>query len=167
MNAKIAAAHLTQPHGLKGQLKAKILLENATLLQKGPLETSREGLTLTVTKIQPQPGGTALLTLAESADRTTAESFQGLTLFIARSALPQPSENEVYLHDLLQKQVLSPTGDTLGTVTALRETPGHDHLEITLPGGKTVLVPAHPECFEDLAAPTLTLTGLGHQLATL
>ncbi len=165
--AHIAAAYLTQPHGLKGHLKAKVLLENPELLQSGPLATSREGLTLTVTQIKLQPGGMALLTLAECGDRTAAESLKGLTLLIPRDILPPTAEDEIYLHDLLQKPVVSPTGAPMGMVTELRSTPTQDYLELKRPDGKTTLIPAHADYFEDLAATPLVLTDLGLQVAEL
>ena len=165
--APIPAAYLMQPHGLKGHLKAKVLLENPELLQGGPLGTSREDLTLTVTQIKLQPGGTALLTLAECGDRTTAEALKGLTLYISRDSLPPAADGEVYLHDLLHKPVQSPEKMPLGTVAALRSTLVHDYLELSLAGGKTALIPAHLDYFEDLTATPLTLTDLGQQLTEL
>lgn len=51
------------------------------------------------------------------ADRTAAEKLVGAEVFVAKTDLPPHGENEVYLVDMLGYEVLSPTGENLGTVT--------------------------------------------------
>ena len=157
----LPAAKLLNAHGLKGAIKAKIMLEHPEFMVGHTLSTSREGLTLTVTKVQAASSGrgrdNAILHLKESTTRESAEALGGVMVYLPKELVPPPPEGEVYLRDLVGKPVLKPDGTPAGTVKSIMDNPAHPILELET--GQ--LVPAHPEFIGDLAASHLVLTETG------
>ena len=64
-----------------------------------------------------------LIAFAEVADRNAAELWRGRYLLVPASEVPPPSEDEVYLHELVGMRVDLQDGSTLGTVEELYELP--------------------------------------------
>lgn len=159
----IPAAILLGPHGLKGAVKAKGQLENPDHLKGKTLPTSREGLTLTVTRWQEAARNQWILQFKETQKREDAETLHGVTLYLPKDALPPAKEGEVYFMDLVGRPVSDITGKPVGKVTAVLDTKAHPLLE--LENGK--LIPAHGEFIDDLAATPLQLTEIGTELLTL
>lgn len=55
------------------------------------------------------------------ADRTAAERLVNMQLFIARAQLPEPDEDEFYLHDLIGLRAEGPDGGVLGPVSQVHD----------------------------------------------
>ena len=70
-------------------------------------------------------------------DQAAALGLNGVELFVDRSALPAPEEDEFYLSDLIGLQAVSPNGETLGKVVEVHDFGAGDILEIRLANGKT------------------------------
>ena len=67
----------------------------------------------------------------EIATREQAEAMRGVKLYIERSALPAPEdEDEFYLADLIGLAVVSPSGDAIGRVKFVANFGAGDLLEI-------------------------------------
>ena len=64
------------------------------------------------------------------ADRTAAERLVNMQLYVARSQLPEPDEDEFYLHDLIGMEAQEPGGATLGTVAQVHDYGAGASLEI-------------------------------------
>jgi len=62
--------------------------------------------------------------------RNIAESVVGCKIVVVRSALPELDEDEFYISDLEQMQVVSPLGKTVGVVVGVHQTGRGDMLEI-------------------------------------
>jgi 16S rRNA processing protein RimM len=60
---------------------------------------------------------------AEVPDRNAAETWRGRYLLLPADELPAPSENEVYLHDLVGMRVELSDGQPVGTVEEIYELP--------------------------------------------
>lgn len=71
-----------------------------------------------------------IVKLAGLADRTAAEGYCNTRLYIKASALPEPEADEYYWTQLVGMSVISETGDALGRVKKLSETPAHQMLEV-------------------------------------
>lgn len=157
----INAARITSAHGIKGAVKAQILLDNADWLLNKPLTTSRKGLVLTVERIQPGPRGLMLLTLKGITDRTAAETLQGVMLKMDKADLPEPDEGAVFLAALPDMDVLDVGGIKLTTVVRVVPNPAHPLLELALPKGP--LMPLH-EQFVTVEKNAVRLTAEGAEL---
>jgi 16S rRNA processing protein RimM len=84
-----------------------------------------------------------LVSFDEIPDRNEAELWRGRYLLVPAAELPAPSDDEVYLHDLLGMQVVLASGEPVGTVDELYELPQGLALDVRrVPprAGETVLV---------------------------
>ncbi|MEM7777256.1 MAG: ribosome maturation factor RimM [Pseudomonadota bacterium] len=70
-------------------------------------------------------------------DRNAAEQLRGTKLYIERSHLPPPEEDEFYHNDLLGLTVLDRSGDVLGKVVAVQNFGAGDLIEVTKPKTRT------------------------------
>ncbi len=82
-----------------------------------------------------------LIKLEGIADRTAAEALRGRTLLAPRADLPPPSEDEIYVADLVGCAVEDSAGTPLGTVREVTDNGAHDLLVITRPDGREAMVP--------------------------
>jgi 16S rRNA processing protein RimM len=98
---------------------------------------------MTVESSRPFKGG-LIVKFDELKDRTSAELLRGKYLFSPFDELAPPSEDEVYIHDLLGMTVKLDTGESMGEVTSYYELPQGLTLEVKT-GNGTVLVPYRPE----------------------
>ncbi len=75
-------------------------------------------------------GGAILARIEGVDDREAAEALAGTRLYVPRSALPAPDEDEFYHADLLGLQARSSAGEAIGTVTSVHAIGETDVLEI-------------------------------------
>ena len=66
----------------------------------------------------------------EIDSKEAADALRGLRLYVARSALPDPEEDEFYLADLIGLDAHAPDGGRLGKVKAVHDFGAGDILEI-------------------------------------
>src|SRR3982751_2925257 len=64
-----------------------------------------------------------LVGFAEVPDRNVAETWRGRYLLLPADELPAPSDEEVYVHELLGMRVQLETGEVVGTVDETSELP--------------------------------------------
>ena len=84
-----------------------------------------------------------LVAFAEIPDRTAAETWRGRYLLVPAGELPPPSEDEVYIHELLGMRVELETGEVVGTVDETYELPQGLALDVRRAApreGETVLI---------------------------
>ena len=86
-----------------------------------------------------------LLLLEGVADRTAAEALRGCKLFVRREDLPEPDDDEVYLEDLLDCDVVLPDGARIGRLDHFEYPAGLEMWVIMTDDDKEVLFPARPE----------------------
>jgi 16S rRNA processing protein RimM len=79
---------------------------------------------------------TAEITVKEAAD-----ALRGLELYVPRTALPEPDEDEFYLTDLIGLAALTPEGEPLGRVKAVHNFGAGDILEIAPAIGPSFYLP--------------------------
>jgi 16S rRNA processing protein RimM len=92
--------------------------------------------------IQVRHQGDALVaTLQGVVDRNLAESLQGVTVHVPRSAFPATPTDEFYWVDLIGCRVLNRDGADLGLVTGLIDTGAHSVLQVASAGQVERLIP--------------------------
>lgn len=74
------------------------------------------------------------------ADRDEADRWRNRYVLAPRADLPEPGENEVYLHDLVGLTVEGKGGDVVGRVEAYYELPHDIMIEVARPGD-LVMIP--------------------------
>ncbi len=87
-------------------------------------------------------GGAILARIEGIDDREAAEGLAGTRLYVPRSALPAPDDEEYYHADLLGLRAVSTDGEALGTVTSVHPIGETDVLEIERGSGlPSLLIP--------------------------
>ena len=149
----IQLAVIAGAHGVRGALKLKTFTgEPDAVLDYGPL-LGRDGKSLVDGQVI---GGWKFGVIVKAKgidDRDTAEAMRGLELFVPRSQLPAPEQDEFYHSDLIGLAAQARDGTELGKVIAVHDFGAGDLIEIK-GDGEPFLVPftqAHVPAI-DLAA---------------
>jgi len=143
MNAErlILVGRVAGAFGVRGELRITTYGDDpAALVRYRDLKREDGSVALTLTSGRPQKG--ALIARAkEVGDRDAAEAIRGLALYVPRSVLPPPDEDEFYLADLIGLRAVSPDGAELGRVKSVQNFGAGDLLEIAPPGAATWYLP--------------------------
>lgn len=121
MSRWIPVGSVRRAHGLRGQLRIQLLLEDITLLAPGS-ELQVGEKVFFVRNLGPAPGGPDLylLALEEVSDRNAAEALKGLSISMRSDELRAGNaEGVVLLADLEGLEALDATGASLGPITAV------------------------------------------------
>ena len=136
-----------RPHGLRGEVGVDFWADSPDLL-RGTLwlrpgrGAPRPHTVAAVRRHQGRP----LVLFEGIADRSAAETLRGMHVLVPKNRLPEPDEDEVYLHELLGLHVLlHDTGAPLGTLDDVQMPGGQEVWSIRTPDGKEVLLPAVEE----------------------
>jgi len=153
MKNPVQMATIGAPHGIKGELRVKTFTgDPAALGDYGPL-FDEAGRRFTVASVRPA-GTVAVVRFKEVGDRSAAEALTGTALFLDRSALPEPEDDDEFYHaDLVGLTVQDKAGGRIGEVAMVQNFGGGDLLEIRLPSGRDVLIP-----FTRAAVPRVALS---------
>lgn len=87
-------------------------------------------------------GRQVVLHLVGCDSREAAEAMAGREVWLKRSDLPAPAEDEIYLADLVGKEAVSEKGSSLGRITGIVDTAAHPVLSVT-DRGREYLIPVH------------------------
>ena len=144
----VLLAQIGAAHGIRGEVRIKPFGDADMLDRYGPLYDA-QGRSYEITAMRPQK--TVLVVRFRGIDsREAAEALNGVELFVDRSALPAPEEDEFYLSDLIGLQTVSPEGEMLGKVIEVHDFGAGDILEIRLANGKSELFAFTRENFPDI-----------------
>jgi len=139
---RVAIGVIRKPHGVKGGLKVTLFSLDLDQLQElEQLFVNRDNTWVRLTQQSCQGyADYAIIRFNEIADRTEAETYQSLELFAEQELLPEPTDGEFYIKDLLTCQVVDQTGQLLGPVTDVL-TPGAHEVLVIGAGATEVMVP--------------------------
>ena len=140
MARDILLAAIIGAQGLQGAVKVKLFTETSESLARYGVLKDKHGKQFEITAIRPAKDGEAVISFSGIADRSTAEALKGTELFVARSQLPAPGEEEFYHADLIGLEARDSEGRVLGKVTAVHNYGASDVIEIARPDGDTVLL---------------------------
>lgn len=131
----ILVARVAGAFGVNGEVRITAYTEAPeTLLAFGRLLRKDGSKGLTLLSGRPHKDG-VVARVKEIAAKEEADALRGLQLFVPREILPEPDEDEFYLTDLIGLAAISPTGEALGKVKAVRDFGAGDVLEIQPAGG--------------------------------
>lgn len=146
---KIGAAH-----GIKGEVRITTFTgEPEAIASYGPLDTDRAGLTITIEAARLNKN-VLVARIKGVRDRNAAELLNGVSLFVDRSRLPDPDDEDDFYHaDLIGLDARLDTGVSIGEVSALLNYGAGDLLEVRDPrSGDTFLYP-----FTKAVVPTIRI----------
>lgn len=119
-------------HGIKGEVRiASFTAEPLALAAYNPFSTNRPGLTI---EIEAARATTNVLVarLKGVRDRSTAETLNGVELYVERDRLPPPDDDDDFYHaDLIGLEARLGDGTVLGKVSAIPNFGAGDLIEIT------------------------------------
>jgi 16S rRNA processing protein RimM len=143
----LVVAELGRPHGLRGELTARLHGVGPEELRAltGLVLRRRDGAErpVTVQRIRAAKTG-CVLALDRVTDRTAAEEHRGAVLLASRENLPAPAADEWYVADLVGLRVLTEEGEDLGRLAEVLQLPAHDVYVVRGERGE-VLLPATEE----------------------
>jgi len=133
---RIAIAKITRPHGIKGEVRASVLLDSPELfcrVKSAYLEERRVRIS------SRKAGDAAILRIENVLTRDDAELMRGKVLYVDREEADALKENEFFVDDLIGLTVYA--GDRrIGVITEIyKGTRTADVMEIR--GEKTVMIP--------------------------
>jgi 16S rRNA processing protein RimM len=138
----VLLGRISGAHGIRGDVKiTSFTAVPEDIAAYGPL-TDGKGSNFTIERLRPLKGMGIAAQLRGIADRNAAEALKGVELYVARSKLPEPDEDEWYYSDLVGLAAVNGDGDTVGEVVAVQDFGAGDLLEIRQPGERhTLLLP--------------------------
>lgn len=143
---RVLVGQIGAAHGIRGEVRVKSFTDPVdAIADYGPLDAGAAGR-LTIDRMRDQ-GTMLVVKFREVADRTAAEKLTGTDLFVDRSALPEPEDEETFYHaDLIGLTVVDEAGATLGTIVAVPNFGAGDLLEIRPARGASYFLPFTLAC---------------------
>jgi 16S rRNA processing protein RimM len=139
--ARLCVGVITGPQGVRGAVRVKSFTEAATdVAAYGPVE-DEAGQRRFDLRIVGNAKGVVVARIAGLDDRDAAERLKGTRLYVQRSALPAPEEDEYYHSDLIGLTMVLRDGTVFGTVRAVHDYGAGVSLEVAHHGGQLVMVP--------------------------
>lgn len=145
-------------HGIRGELVIETLTDapdaffapgRRVFVGTADGTPSRDQGELRVIRSSPFKGG-LIVAFEGIADRSTAERWRERTLLVPAAEIEPPSDDEVFIHDLVGMHVLLSSGEPLGEVTEVFELPQGLLFEVQRPDAKPVLLPFNEQTVTDV-----------------
>ncbi len=139
---RVCLGVITKAHGTRGEVRIRSYTADARAVAAyGPVTDEAGGRSMTVRILNATNAG-VIARIEWVEDRAQAEALKGARLYVPRSALPDPGDEEFYHCDLIGLRAELVTGGALGTVSAVHNYGAGDVIEIARPGRKApVLLP--------------------------
>lgn len=139
---RVLLGEIVGVHGVQGLVRVRAhTADPLDVAAYGTLTAEPGGRSLKLQVMHAATGGVVVARIAGIADRNQAEALKGLRLYVARSALPEPEEEEFYHSDLAGLRAELVDGTVLGIVRQVVNYGAGDMLEIDRQKGGSVLVP--------------------------
>lgn len=137
----LTVGRIVRPHGIRGEVIVDVRTDE-------PEERFREGSVfvagpsrLTLTSARPH-SGRLIATFAEIPDRDAADAARGTVLEVDSASVTPPSDpDEFHDHQLVGLEVVTVSGEPVGTISRIDHAPASDLLIVAAPEGKTHYVP--------------------------
>ena len=146
----IVVGKLAGAFGVKGEARVlSFTTDPEDCFSYGPLLDADGAVVLTPQRARPLNDGFGVTT-EEKQQREHWEALRGTLLHVAREAMPKTEDNEVYVADLIDLDVVHADGRALGKVKAVQNFGAGDLIEITPPVGPAFLLPFTQENFPEI-----------------
>lgn len=139
MSNLVCVGVIVGAHGVRGAVRIKSFTEvPADMAVYGPVSDETGKLRYRLTLLG-ESKGVVLAELKGVSDRNAAEALKGMKLWVERSALPPPDEEEFYYSDLVGLRAELADGTEMGRVKGVFDFGGGDVVEIAGPQGSVML----------------------------
>lgn len=147
----IKLGFVAHPHGLKGEAELRLLNTN---LDESVLEDEMKlWLFPTTAKSKLNPNGEewiikkvrfgnkVICQFEGMRDRTHLESLIPFEFYLDRESFPEPEDNEVYLVDLIDMEVVNEAGEVLGKLESFSDNSMQYLFDVRLNNGELMTLP--------------------------
>lgn len=122
---------ITNAHGIKGDVTIKPFGKDlSSLMDYGPVRDKTGQQAFTILSLRHSKKDLYVAKIKEITNRNQAEDVKGTELYIERSKLPEPEEDEFYYRDLIGLSVNLESGEKWGKVIAVEDYGAGDIIEI-------------------------------------
>jgi 16S rRNA processing protein RimM len=142
--ARLRIGRVIGAHGLHGALRLKPDYPETEILAKvARIWLERDGVSreFRLTGVTRVASGSLRITLDGVGDANAADAFKGAALTVAVADLPAAGPREFYYFQALGCEVVTPSGERIGTVAEVFSNGAQDIL-VVRDGAREVLVPA-------------------------
>ena len=150
----VMIAEIGQARGLRGEVKMKSFTDEPEELGKYSPLTDASGVEKIEVKIIGRHKTQVIARIKGVEDRDAAEALTGTKLYMERSALPKPDEDEFYYSDLEGLKAELPDGTAFGKVMRVEDFGAGTLLDVAMVEGGTIVVP-----FTLAAVPVVDIKG--------
>jgi len=137
----ICVGAITGARGLKGEVRIKSFTADPKGISAYGDVFEENGEKSYSIRITGQAKGQVLARLDGVDDRTAAEALKGTRLYVPKSALPEPEEDEFYFADLVGLRADLKAGGKLGSIKEVHDFGAGAILEVTGGEAGIVMVP--------------------------
>ena len=143
MAERILVGRFGAPHGVRGEVRLQSFTQDPKAIAAyGVLQDDSGTMRFEIKAVRPLKENLLVVRVGGIADRDAAETLTNIELYVPRSALPAPEEDEFYLADLIGAVAVDESGAPLGVVIGVPNYGAGDILEIAPhAGGDTMLLP--------------------------
>lgn len=157
----LAVGRIVGVHGLKGEIKVELYTDFPERFEPGALLFLGDELEETeILSARPHKGN-MLLKLDGVEVRAEAEAMRGQWLFVPEDEAAELEEHSYWIHDILDMEAVTETGEVLGTVVDVLFTGANEVYVVQLSGARKgeLLLPAIDEVVRsvDVAARRMTV----------
>lgn len=147
----IKIANVFHPHGIKGEAELRLINDNhqESILDDGMTvylypgseksQISKGGEEWKIVKVRF--GNKVICTFEGMKDRTHLETLLPFELFVPREDFPETDEDEVYLADLIDWEVVSYAGEKLGMLESFSDNGMQYLFDVRLNDGTLMTLP--------------------------
>lgn len=145
--SKVCIAKILTAHGVRGLVKVDCFLEDPSELESYNPLIAADGRSFTL-RLKNPIKGKFLAEINGITDRTEAEKYRNIELYVERDQLPEP-EDGFYHEDLVGIDIKNKNNETLGKVLAVENFGAGDLIHIQPISGKNFYLPfAEPYVLE-------------------
>jgi 16S rRNA processing protein RimM len=156
----IRIASVYHPHGIKGEVELRLLNDNfdECVLDEGMVvmiqptsEKSclpKDGEEITILKLRF--GNKVICSLSGIKDRTHLETMLPFDMYVPRESFPETEDDEFYLVDVIEWEVVSPEGAKLGNLESFADNGMQYIFDVRLNDGSILSLPYVDAFFPDI-----------------
>jgi 16S rRNA processing protein RimM len=135
-------------HGIRGELVVETLTDapdaifapgRRVFAGDADGRPTRDALELKVERSSPFKGG-LIVSIEGITDRNTADAWRDRTFLVPEDEVDPPGEDEMFLHDLVGMEVVTASGEKVGSIKQLFELPQGIVFEVERPNKGTVML---------------------------
>jgi 16S rRNA processing protein RimM len=148
----VTVGHVTKPQGLKGEVRVSLFdgsVDMFSRLRRMTAVKQGEPLRAVTLEAVRTHGRTVVARFIEATDRAAAESLVGCDLEVPEEDIPRLPSGEFYTYQLEGLEVVTESGEPLGTLEEVLGMPAHD-VYVVREGDREVMLPATEEVIKEI-----------------